>query len=81
MASLFASCCHKNKVTAEMSEKVGGEELTEEQIQNLDSELHPEKLGMDRNALVNHEKKRLETFKNNLHVFQATHGEEALSEK
>jgi len=74
--------CQTSKVTAEMVSKVGDEELSPAEVENLDSELNPASgRGKNREEKISSDVKRLESFQKNLQVYQAQHGEEALQEK
>jgi hypothetical protein len=74
-------CASKSKVTAEMAEKVGKEELTQDQIQSLDSEVNPNRAVMNDKEKVQDDIRRIQTFQKGLKVYEAQHGEEALEKK
>ncbi len=77
----FFGCCTKNQVSAEFIEKVGEEELTQEEIQTLDSELHPHRVNQTKADRAAEDVNRVESFQRNLQLFHANHGEEALKIK
>ena len=82
LTNLLGLCgSSRNKVTAEMTEKVGDEELTQEQVETLDTEVDGVRAGMNRDEKVKDDIARIQSFQQGLKVYGAQHGEKALEEK